>query len=54
MDFLNSNRRLEIPRDCPPIVGDIMRRCWLKNQDERPTFAQIQYIIDEFMRQNQL
>lgn len=52
MEFLNKDKRLEIPRDCPLPVRDIMKRCWLKELEDRPTFEQIQRAIDEFIRQN--
>ena len=32
---------LPIPKKCPKILASIMKRCWMYNPAERPTFAEI-------------
>ena len=30
--------RPPIPSDCPTVLADVMRQCWAKNPNDRPTF----------------
>eukprot|EP00055_Hartaetosiga_balthica_P003202 m.6891 g.6891 ORF g.6891 m.6891 type:complete len:707 (-) comp2670_c0_seq1:381-2501(-) len=39
VEFLQKGRRLKIPKECPPQIGQIMKSCWMENYEERPTFA---------------
>jgi serine/threonine protein kinase len=43
---LNKNQRPEIPRWCPPSFQALIRTCWKKDPDERPTFPQILAALD--------
>ena len=43
--FLKCDKRLEKPDSCPPFLYDIMTRCWLRDPDERPTFADLVKLI---------
>ncbi|KAJ4456372.1 putative protein kinase [Paratrimastix pyriformis] len=33
--------RLPIPADCPPVLGELMQRCFLEDPEARPTMQQI-------------
>nr|BAG55512.1 protein tyrosine kinase HTK16 [Hartaetosiga gracilis] len=41
VETLQKGKRLGIPKDCPPQVGQIMKSCWMENYEERPTFASL-------------
>ncbi len=28
LKFLKSGKRLEIPKDCPPVLYELMKECW--------------------------
>jgi serine/threonine protein kinase len=43
---LNRNQRPEIPKWCPPSLQALIRACWKKDPDERPSFAQILAALD--------
>ena len=38
-------RRLEIPQLCPPLVARIMKACWHKEPDRRPSFLLITTLL---------
>jgi len=40
-----AKERMEIPPNCPALLANLMKRCWLQNPADRPNFAQI---LDEF------
>ena len=37
--------RPTIPDDCPEVLADLMRRCWKKKPEERPSMKEISSII---------
>ena len=39
LDFLSDGHRMEQPQNCPLEIYTIMRDCWLKEPDQRPTFT---------------
>ena len=39
------NRRLEIPRECPRHLADLMVRCWQGNQEMRPDIDQVMRVL---------
>ena len=39
-EVLNGHR-MEPPNECPIILADLMRDCWLADPNDRPTFQQI-------------
>lgn len=41
LDMLQNGKRLQKPENCPEFVYDIMRSCWQKNPDDRPTFKDL-------------
>ena len=41
LDFLSDGHRMEQPHNCPLDMYTIMRDCWEKNPDIRPTFTQL-------------
>ncbi|WBR14733.1 Ser/thr kinase [Pandoravirus kuranda] len=45
MDVLEGNR-LDIPADCPADLAKLIRRCWRKNPDKRPSMADIVTALD--------
>nr|UDO47406.1 ser/thr kinase [Pandoravirus massiliensis] len=45
MDVLEGNR-LSIPDDCPADLGKLIRRCWRKNPDKRPSMADVANTLD--------
>ena len=42
-----SGRRMEIPKDCPPILSNIMNLCWKQDPIERPNFYDIIQLLKE-------
>ncbi|KAG6532983.1 hypothetical protein ZIOFF_006843 [Zingiber officinale] len=43
---VNREVRPNIPPDCLPALGEIMRRCWDANPDVRPSFAEIVTMLE--------
>ena len=39
-----------LPQQCPNGVHGLMLRCWNEERAERPTFAQINIVIDRWLR----
>ena len=37
---------MEKPNYAPNFIGDLMSNCWEKGPEDRPTFSQIEEIID--------
>jgi len=42
--------RLAIPNSCPPVLADLMRKCWEAEPKERPDFKTIHRVLDDFLR----
>jgi hypothetical protein len=45
----HQGKRLDIPENCPKILADIMKRCWV-GADQfklRPSFAQILNLLEQ-------
>ena len=42
---INEGHRLNIPNECPPTVGDIMKACWQAEPNQRPNFHEITTIL---------
>nr|AAH77278.1 Syk-prov protein [Xenopus laevis] len=40
--FIESGKRLESPRRCPPEMYNLMKLCWTYSTDERPSFAVVE------------
>ena len=38
---VNEGHRMDCPRGCPVEVHDLMKRCWLYEPEDRPTFPEI-------------
>ena len=43
---VNRGARPEIPHDCPPVLIEIMTRCWDSNPEVRPSFAEIVMMLE--------
>ena len=41
----NDNERPSIPADCPQILADLMRQCWLVDWEKRPSIEQILHTL---------
>jgi hypothetical protein len=39
--------RMEKPEYSPNFLGEIMKNCWQKNPNERPTFSQLAGVIEK-------
>lgn len=39
--FIQSNNRLQCPIDCPKNTYQIMLKCWMWYEDQRPTFKEL-------------
>ncbi len=46
-DKIMEGERLEHPERCPEEVFDVMRACWKKEPQERPTFTDIQKRVQQ-------
>jgi fyn-related kinase len=46
--IIDNGYRMPQPSNCPNKLYDIMLRCWLENPDDRPTFATLKDILDNF------
>ncbi|XP_061348416.1 serine/threonine-protein kinase EDR1-like [Gastrolobium bilobum] len=44
------NRRLDIPMEVDPLVGRIIRECWLQDPNSRPSFAQLTVALEPLQR----
>jgi len=42
---LQSGHRMEKPEYAPNFVGEMMKNCWQKEPNERPTFSQMADVI---------
>ena len=45
--------RLEVPPACPPVVVRIMKACWHKNPDKRPSFLLIATLLSQVAFEHQ-
>lgn len=36
------------PQGCPESLHEMMRQCWKKDPDERPTFEYIQSFLEDY------
>jgi serine/threonine protein kinase len=43
--------RMEAPEDCPAEVYNIMKRCWEREADRRPTFKELMTMINQLLQQ---
>jgi tyrosine-protein kinase Fer len=41
--------RMNAPENCPVEVYDIMKRCWEKEPDQRPTFKELMTLINQLL-----
>mmetsp|Transcript_28558 Transcript_28558/g.71798 ORF Transcript_28558/g.71798 Transcript_28558/m.71798 type:complete len:494 (-) Transcript_28558:138-1619(-) len=41
--------RPEIPPDTPPSISQLLQKCWAKDPEERPSFAEIINLLDSIM-----
>lgn len=50
IQFIEANKRLGIPEDCPEKIKMIIQQCWLYQPERRPTFKQLysSYCTDPF------
>lgn len=46
----NGEIKLRKPEDCPDSVYNLMNACWKIDKDSRPTFIEIQSLIDDIMQ----
>jgi hypothetical protein len=47
--FLEAGNRLEKPDICPDVVyEELLQKCWLENQHDRPSFKEILGILNSF------
>jgi len=44
-EYVVTGKRLDKPEICPPIIYEMMCRCWEENPDNRPSFAEISQFI---------
>lgn len=44
--FLNEDKRMSRPDTCPAVIYDLMKRCWSRLPDLRPTFREIRTKLD--------
>jgi hypothetical protein len=44
---LQSGHRMEKPEYAPNFVGEMMKNCWLKEPNDRPTFSQMADAIEK-------
>lgn len=40
--------RMPCPQGCPDSLHEMMRHCWKKDPDERPTFEYIQSFLEDY------
>lgn len=40
--------RMPCPQGCPESLHEMMRHCWKKEPDERPTFEYIQSFLEDY------
>ena len=40
-----TGRRLDIPEECPKMVGELMQACWIKDYTKRPSFLVIANLL---------
>lgn len=45
IQFIEANKRLSIPEDCPEKIKIIIQQCWLYQPERRPTFK---YLYNSF------
>ncbi len=55
LNFVKNRRTMEIPRKCPEMIANLMKRCWEYDPDDRPTFVRIcqdllEHANEEFRR----
>jgi hypothetical protein len=46
---IQNGHRMEKPKFAPNFFGDIMKNCWLKDPEERPTFLQLSETIKNYI-----
>ena len=44
---LQSGHRMEKPEHAPKFIGELMKNCWLKEPNDRPTFSQMADAIEK-------
>lgn len=45
----NQGLRPEIPKDCPTSISSLLRQCWTKDPQDRPSFTEIINFLDNIM-----
>lgn len=50
--LLEGGYRMPAPYNCPPEVYQLMRQCWERKPDLRPTFSQLTLLLDRLLREN--
>uniref|UniRef100_A0A3P8WN14 Tyrosine-protein kinase n=1 Tax=Cynoglossus semilaevis TaxID=244447 RepID=A0A3P8WN14_CYNSE len=50
-NILKNNWRLPAPPNCPPMVYNMMKQCWVYNSEERPSFYSLGIKVEELMMQ---
>eukprot|EP01119_Soliformovum_irregulare_P012881 TRINITY_DN3370_c0_g1_i1.p1 TRINITY_DN3370_c0_g1~~TRINITY_DN3370_c0_g1_i1.p1 ORF type:complete len:2124 (-),score=675.67 TRINITY_DN3370_c0_g1_i1:56-5518(-) len=46
--------RPTIPKDCPPMLSELIQKCWRADPDERPTASEVHRCMKDIVRMNQL
>lgn len=52
MDYLTHGQRMMQPNHCPTELYDLMRQCWDLSPEDRPTFVEISYRIEQIFKDN--
>ncbi|KXJ28420.1 fibroblast growth factor receptor 4 [Exaiptasia diaphana] len=52
MDFLTQGQRMMQPNHCPTDLYDLMRQCWEYSPEDRPTFVEISYRLEQIFKDN--
>lgn len=48
---VSAGKRLDIPQDCPKMVGELMQACWITDYTKRPNFLVITNLLCRCMQE---
>lgn len=52
--WLQRGNRMDIPSNCPPSIGNVMRRCWAVLPTDRPLFVEILGVLQSVISESSL
>ena len=45
---MRAGKRPEIPPACPPVLSELMQKCWSGEPSERPSFEHVHTVLDNY------